>query len=181
MSEWKSLTVWILELQNSTKTCKIQVYAQCSTPPSLCQSAPFRALTQHPLQWQLPLSCLTGPSVMNCHSPGLCSICVRWYSSAHIAFEWEWAKAFELNNSHADFLQLLFLSNVQLQANRSAKAWKQLKLWFRVNRKLIKGPVRDLIWTKVLLKLKDAGLGPSIASGRTQAQLAYHTHISLVR
>jgi len=44
-----------------------------------------------------------------------------------------------------------------------------------------KGQVKDPARTKVLPKFKDAGSGPSIASGRTQAQLACHSNISLVR
>lgn len=59
--------------------------------------------------------------------------------------------------------------------------WKQLNLGFRLNSKLIKGTVKDLIWVKVILNFKDAGLGSSIAFLRTQAQFAYDTDTSLVR
>lgn len=107
-NDQKSVTIWILELQNSTKTCKIWAYVQLFTPHPFIPSFPSCSLqgsNSSPPVKTAP-SCLTAPSVTNCHSPGLCSVC--WCSSAHMAFEWGWAKAFELNNSHADFCNDFF-------------------------------------------------------------------------
>lgn len=55
----------------------LQILSLCAVPHSL------RALTQHPLQWKLPPPCLAVPSVMNFHSPGLCSVHALVFASTH--------------------------------------------------------------------------------------------------